>query len=181
MWFSSPFGEAFDSAQYPAVFPSCSTGNWKSLWIVIPPTLKAAKPVGAATAHVKLSVGHKWPTNDLIVSIRNDLPVPPTQLTNIWSSVKLQAHLLASCSFWWRKCAFTLLKTRLWSVLSIATLCSKDRVSAGLVFISNSYIMAALASPISCGSSSLLILCSSLSACHHWFFLILAWACSLQW
>ena len=41
------FWEAFDSAQYPAIFPLCSTDNCKSLWVVMPPTLKAAKPVCA--------------------------------------------------------------------------------------------------------------------------------------
>ena len=152
----------------------------------MPPMLKAAKPVGAATAHVKSSVGHNWLTNGFMVSIKNNLPVPPTPLTNIQSGVKLQTHLLASCSFWWRKCVFTLSKTRLWSVLSMATLCSKERVSAGLVFMSNSSFMAALASPISCGSSSLLIVCSSPSAClASLIFLMLAWAynisCNLEW
>ena len=61
--------------------------------MVMPPTLKAAKPVGAATAHVKSSDGHRWRTNNLTVSIRKDLPVPPTPLTNIRSGVKYsQTH-----------------------------------------------------------------------------------------
>ena len=55
--------------------------------MVIPPTLKAAKPVGAAaaTANVKSSVGQIPAIQALIASIRNDLPVPPTPLTNICS------------------------------------------------------------------------------------------------
>ena len=55
---------------------------------MIPPVLKAAKPVGAATAHVKSSVGHNWLTNDLMVSIRNNLPVLPTPLKNIRSGAR---------------------------------------------------------------------------------------------
>ena len=49
--------------------------------MVTPPTLKAVKPVGAVMAHVmSLLCPH---TKALIISIRNDLPVPPTPLTNI--------------------------------------------------------------------------------------------------
>ena len=74
----------------------------KALWNVMPPIFKAAKPFGTATAHAESSVGHKWLTNSLMVLIMKDLPVPPTplQTTNIQSGVKLQAHCLASYSFW---------------------------------------------------------------------------------
>ena len=37
--------------------------------------------MGAAMAHVRSSDGHNWSTNALIVSMRNDFPVPPTPLT----------------------------------------------------------------------------------------------------
>ena len=46
--------------------------------------------VGAATAHVRLSDGQILATKALIASIRNDLPVPPTPLTNIQSGLKSQ-------------------------------------------------------------------------------------------
>ena len=55
--------------------------------MVTPPTLKAAKPVGAVMAHVMSLDGHSSHSKALIVSIRNDLPVPPTPLTNILSGL----------------------------------------------------------------------------------------------
>lgn len=60
----------------------------------MPPTFKAAKPFGTATAHAESSVGHKQLTNSLMVLIMKDLPVQPMplQTTNIQSGVKLQAH-----------------------------------------------------------------------------------------
>ena len=38
--------------------------------------------MGAAMAHVRSLDGHNWSTNALIVSMRNDFPVPPTPCTD---------------------------------------------------------------------------------------------------
>ena len=51
--------------------------------MVLPPTLKAVKPVGAVIAHVRSSDTHILLIKAFIVSIRNDLPVPTTPLSNI--------------------------------------------------------------------------------------------------
>ena len=94
---------------------------------------------------------------------------------------QIAGTLVSFVLFLVKKVCLHLVKDKFWSVLSIATLCSKDRVSGWLVFMSNWSFMAALASPTSCGSSSsLLILCSSPSAClASLIFLMLAWACNI--
>ena len=56
-------------------------GSWNSICIVTPPTLKAARPVGAATAHNKSSELHMLISKIFMVSIKKDFPVPPTPLS----------------------------------------------------------------------------------------------------
>ena len=71
-------------------------GSWNSLCIVTPPTLKAARPVGSATAHKSLEF-HMLVSKIFIVSIMKDFPVPPTQLMNNLSGFRsLHEHLLFS-------------------------------------------------------------------------------------
>ena len=69
---------------HPAGLPLCSMGSCSSLWMVIPPTLNAASPVGAVTAHnvVSFRSSQILDTSAQMVLIRNDFPVPPTPLTN---------------------------------------------------------------------------------------------------
>ena len=50
-WESDVRITSLPNCQYPAGLPSCSMGSCSSLWMVIPPTLNAANPVGAVTAH----------------------------------------------------------------------------------------------------------------------------------
>ena len=50
------FCASLPNRQYAAGLPSCSMGSCSSLWKVIPPTLNAASPVGAVTAHNVVSL-----------------------------------------------------------------------------------------------------------------------------
>ena len=75
------------SLPYPAGLPSCCMGSCR---MVIPPTLNAASPVGAVTAHnvVSFRSSQMLDTSAQMVLIRNDFPVPPTLLTNRCSGFK---------------------------------------------------------------------------------------------
>ena len=59
--------------------------------MVKPPTLKAAKPVGAATTTFTPPSVHTLPSEHFKASIRNDLPVPPTPLTHMESGLISEA------------------------------------------------------------------------------------------
>ena len=95
------FCESFDIDQYSAAFPSCSTGSWKSLWIVSPPVLKA-------TATFTYLDGQIFPTRSLMALISKNLPVPPIPLTNILIGLKSHWHSPLLFCFWCWKWLFTL-------------------------------------------------------------------------
>ena len=69
--------------------------------MVTPPTLNAASPVGAVTAHSvdRVSSPHNLDTSAWTVLIRKDLPIPPTPLTNICSGwISVQWHSFSRVS-----------------------------------------------------------------------------------
>ena len=149
------------------------------------PLLKGANSFSSWTATV-YGIQQHWPEHQQWTScIWKDHSKVTTAQTRVCNVCQ---HLERHCLTWQaHHQQASKERCQSFSNVSIATLCSKERVSAGLVFMSNSSLMAALASPISCGSSSsLLILCSSPSAClGSLIFLMLAWGCNifcnLQW
>ena len=157
---------------------------------------------------IKSLVGHLWPTDDLTCAVAAPTGLAAFNVGGITIHRLFQLpveHEGKTAGYWaLSKASQKVMKTTLRSVkvfiideVSMVSSLNLTYMHLRLEelfgsndwfgFISNSSFMAALASPISCGSSSsLLILCSSPSACLvSLIFLMLAWACNifcnLQW
>ena len=94
------FKVCLGNVKYSAVLPSWSTGKRNKRCNVMPPTLCAANPVGALIAHVPYELSESLKirvTSRFNTSIRNDFPVPPTPLMNMFSGLRsLHLHSFSS-------------------------------------------------------------------------------------